>query len=47
MMNGDKTSTKNKKLNQELYDLLGGSLHYILGYAKKYDLNNASCFRPK
>jgi hypothetical protein len=27
-----------KKLNQELYDLLGGALIYILNYAKKNDI---------
>jgi hypothetical protein len=28
-----------KKLNQELYDLLGGALIYVIEYSKKYKTN--------
>jgi hypothetical protein len=27
-----------KRLNQELYDLLFGSIHYIIEYSKKYNV---------
>lgn len=28
-----------KRLNQELYDLLFGSIHYIIEYSKKYNVS--------